>query len=357
MRTNQQGFIDLLNNKNLKNHEADILALWQSLPVRERASLFIDTALLMTLLPYIQEQYWIINKEREEPAHFGNFVKKYFRTELSLILFLHATLESSVATDIEGMRSNLPIIQKIIVIEALKHEQNDHFVFATECLKLMVDIFTFDQELHSQYEDKKEVAKFSLDRTFDVLDVVFNLDYKAEAQSTDIDQTLERIYQGSGVGVQSSYNTIIMALNFLRLPQGARLTDLGSGYGRVGLVTTLLRPDIKFTGYEFVTNRVALANTAVKKLGINKQLFFHQDLSSSAFKIPDAEVYYLFDPFTQETYTHVIAQLNQVAAQRKIMIVTKGDAKEQFTAVHEKKNWSAPQVLNYANFCLFRSRG
>lgn len=357
LRTYQQSFIGLLKNKNLKDNEHEILALWQSLPVRERASLFIDTALLITLLRFVQEQYWIINQEREEPAHFGNFVKKYFKSELSLILFMHATLESSVVTDIEEMRRNLLIVQKVILIEAVKHASTDHTIFATECLKLMVDIFTFDQELHSQYEDKKEVANFTLDRTFDVLDIVFNLDYKAEMQSLDTDETLERIYQGSGVGVQSSYNTIIMALNFLRLPQNARLTDLGSGYGRVGLVITLLRPDIKFIGYEFVSNRVDLANSAVKKLGIEKQLFYHQDLSSPEFKIPDAEVYYLFDPFTQETYTHVIAQLNQVAAQRKIMIVTKGNAREQFTAINEKKNWSAPQVLNYANFCLFRSRG
>ncbi|AZZ38126.1 hypothetical protein CIK05_15395 [Bdellovibrio sp. qaytius] len=357
MRTYQQSFINLLKNKNLKENENDILALWQSLPVRERASLFIDTALLITLLRFVQEQYWILNQEREEPAHFGNFVKKYFKSELSLILFLHATLESSVVTDIEEMRANLLVILKVLLPVMVKHEQADHIVFATECLKLMVDIFEFEQQLHNVYEDKKEVANFTLDRTFDALDIVFNLDYKSEMQSTDPDETLERIFQGSGVGVQSSYNTIIMALNFLRLPQNARLTDLGSGFGRVGLVISLLRPDIKFIGYEFVASRVDLANAAVKKLGIDKQLFFHQDLSLPEFKIPDAEVYYLFDPFTQETYSHVIAQLNQIASQRKIMIVTKGNAREQFMTGSEKKNWSAPQVLNYANFCLFRSRG
>lgn len=357
MRTYQQGFVSLLKDKNLKEKSNDVLTLWQSLPTRERASLVIDTALMITLFRFIQEQYWIFTKDREEPANFGMFAKKFFKVELSLILFVHSTLESAAPTDVEDMRRNLTLILKALVPEVTKFEKNDHLVFATECLKLMTDIFAFEGQLQNEFEDKKEVVNFSLDRTFDILDIVFNLDYKTELQSTETDDTLERIFQGSGVGVQSSYNTIITALNYLRLPQNARLIDLGSGFGRVGLVVSLLRPDIQFTGYEFVGSRVELANAALQKLGLQKTLFIQQDLSQPDFKIPEAEVYYLFDPFTAETYSHVIAQLNQIAAQRKIMIVTKGNAREQFMTVNEKKNWSAPQVLNYGNFCLFRSRG
>lgn len=359
MRTHQQSFILLLKNKNLNLCENDITSLWRSLPVRERASLFIDTAFLITIFRFIQEQYWIHNKEKSEPAHFGNFVKKFFKQELSLILFLHATLESADIAEIEVMRRNVAVILKIFLVEITQLENNEHSVFTIQCLKLMLEIFEFEQELHNQYDDKKEPVSFSLDRTFDILDHVFNLDYKIEMQSSEAaDETLERIYQGSGVGVQSTYNTIIIALNYLRIPLNARFVDLGSGYGRVGLVVSLLRPDIDFKGYEFVSNRVDLANAATHKLGIQKKTqFFHQDLSLADFKIPEAEVYYMFDPFTAETYTHVIAQLNVIAATKKIMIITKGNAREQFMTVAEKKNWSAPQVFSYGNFCLFRSRG
>ena len=357
MRTYQQSLINLLKNKNLKNSENEVLVLWQSLPVRERASLFIDTALLITLFRFIQEQYWVFNQEREEPAHFGNFVKKFFKSELSPILFLHATLESSVLEDTDEMRINLTLIQKLLLIEVSRLEKEDHAAFATECLKLMTEIFEFEQQLHNKYEDKNEAVSLSFDRTFDIIDHIFNFDYKAELHSGQTDPTDERIFQGSGVGAQSSYNTIISALNFLRLPQKARLIDLGSGFGRVGFVISLLRPDISFTGYEYVSARVEKANAAIQKLGIAKQLFYQQDLSSPEFKIPEAEVYYLFDPFTTETYKHVVSQLNEMASKRKIMIVTKGNAREQFMTGDDKKFWSAPQILNYGNFCLFRSRG
>lgn len=357
MRTYQQSLINLLKNKDLKNSENEVLNLWQSLPVRERASLFIDTAFLITLFRFIQEQYWVFNQEREEQAHFGNFVKKFFKKELSPVLFLHATLETSELADTAEMRNNLALIQKILLIELIQIAKADYSAFATECLKLMSEIFEFEQQLHNNYEDKNEAISLSFDRTFDVVDQLFSFDYKAELLAGETNDTEERIFQGSGVGAQSSYNTIITALNFLRLPQKARLIDLGSGFGRVGFVVSLLRPDINFTGYEYVGSRVEKANAAVEKLGISKQIFFQQDLSSPEFKIPEAEVYYLFDPFTSETYKYVVSQLNQMASKKKIMIVTKGNAREQFMTGDDKKYWSAPQVLNYGNFCLFRSRG
>ena len=358
MRTYQQSFILLLKHKNLKLSENEISSLWRSLPVRERASLFIDAAFLVTILRFIQEQYWIYNKERDEPAHFGNFAKKFFKQELSLVLFLHSTFESSDIADIEEMRRNITLVLKVLLLEIAQLEKNEHWVFATECLKLMLGIFEFEQQLHNNYDDKKEPVSFTLDRTFDILDHVFNLDYKTEMESTITEETIERIFQGSGVGVQSSYNTIVIALNYLRVPLNAKFIDLGSGYGRVGLVVSLLRPDIEFIGYEFVGHRVDLANAATEKLGLQKKTrFYQQDLSAVDFKIPEAEVYYMFDPFTAETYSHVIAQLNAIATQKKFMIVTKGNAREQFMTVAEKKNWSAPQVFTYGNFCLFRSRG
>ena len=131
-------------------------------------------------------------------------------------------------------------------------------------------------------------------RTFDNLDDVFDLDYQLDLDMVVEHNTKERLYQRSGVGVQSGYSTILLALENSELLPNSSIVDLGSGYGRVGLVCSLLRPDIEFIGYEYVPHRVDIANKAAKHLGLEDNLSFKaQDLSLESFKIPEADVYYL----------------------------------------------------------------
>lgn len=135
------------------------------------------------------------------------------------------------------------------------------------------------------------------------------------------------------------------------------MIDLGSGYGRVGLVWTLLRPDIFFTGYEYVPHRVTVSNAASKVFGLNNYLQFKvQDLSLESFKIPDGDVYYLYDPFTKETYQSVLKQIVEVSRRRKITVVTKGNARSRLMEISEKNSWREPEIIDYGNLCIFESQ-
>ncbi len=170
-------------------------------------------------------------------------------------------------------------------------------------------------------------------------------------------QIKERLYEGAGVGVQSGYSTVLTALENLSLKPGDRFIDLGSGYGRVGLVVGLMHPEVNFVGYEYVPHRVKIAADSTERLSMEKHVhFLTQDLSLKEFQIPEAEIYYMYDPFSEDTYGHVLSQLIELAKHRKVMIVTKGNARGWLMDVVRQEGWGEPQEFDSGNLCLFVSR-
>lgn len=352
VRTQQQNLIQLLTRQNSDLHQEALTVLKNSNPAA-LANIFVDVAFIITGIRFIQEQYWLQSKEKSDEIQFAGFVKKLLKVELVPLLFFHASLENSSIQEIEQFRQNAMTIQKATVNHAKTLIFPDNKLFATTAMKLMSELFEFEYQLQMDKKSNKQDLGYSLFRTFDILDEVFNLDYKAEAKVNQSGE--ERLYEMSGATVQSSYSTMLLALRYLRIPTGSRFVDLGAGFGRVGLTIGLLRPDIDFTGYEFVAQRVNIATAASKNLSMDKHVhFFTQDLAVKDFTIPDAETYYMYDPFTEETYNHILAQLNVIGARKKINVITSGSARHQLQKIEQKSRWSKPQEFD-GNFCLFRS--
>ncbi|MBC7458145.1 MAG: SAM-dependent methyltransferase, partial [Bdellovibrionaceae bacterium] len=295
--------------------------------------------------------HWIQSKKAENDINFNKFIKKFFKLELTPVLFLHAFLESSSVEGIRLAGKNAVLIETTLVQAIKTKSYVDQKTFSITTLQLMSELFEFEHQLNLQKKEDGDDISLSLYRTFDVLDQIFELNYILDEIAPA--EPKERLYEGAGVGVQSSYVTTLMALRYLNPAKNSRFVDLGSGYGRVGLVVGLMRPDIDFIGYEFVEGRVNIANNTSKNLGIDQHVHFHtQDLSAQDFQIPPADAYYIFDSFSDETYKHVLARLQEIALTKKMTVVTKGNARLWF----KNANWSAPQEFNDGNLCLFRSR-
>lgn len=174
-------------------------------------------------------------------------------------------------------------------------------------------------------------APEALARAFDKMDDIFDLHYDGEPVARNLENAGERLYEGAGAGVQTSYATLLEILERLNLPPNAHITDLGSGYGRLGLVAGLWRRDLVCSGYEFVSHRAHAANAAAARCGTAERVkFYHQDLGNDSFMIPEADVYYMYDPFSDDTYEKVLARLCAVGKSRKIAIVTKAILPETF---------------------------
>lgn len=329
--------------------EDQLNSIFKSISEKDLAGFFIDSIYLKSVLLHLIEDHWTQSKNSPTELNFERFIKKFLNAELKPLLFLHSFFSNS---SIEGMQ---------VAVKALTHTEKTFLSFIKSkpyefqktflqiSLQRMSELFELEHQLNTDDKKNEGDANLSLYRVFDVLDKIFGLDYLLN-ETADIDQK-ERLYEGAGVGVQSSYATILLALRYLNLTKGSRFVDLGSGYGRVGLVVGLMRPDIQFIGYEFVKERVDIANKARDLLHLEKNVqFIAQDLST--FKIPVADTYYIFDSFTDVSYAVIMDQLQEMTLNKRITVVTKGNAKLWM----KNKFWSEPQEFNGGNLCLFRSR-
>lgn len=342
----------IISTTELSGLEEQINTISKFINEKDLANFFVDSIYLKSVIQHVLDDFWIQSKNSETELQFKYVIKNFFNAELKPLLYLHAYFADSTVDDMHIALKALEQTEKLI-IKCIKSKSSD---FQKKILQItlmqMSELYELEHQLNTKKKTKVEHAKLSLYRSFDVLDEIFELNYLLN-EVAEIDQK-ERLYEGAGVGVQSSYATTLLALRYLNLAKGSKFIDLGSGYGRVGLVLGLMRPDIQFVGYEFVKERVDIANKAAVRLGLDKNVrFITQDLAAADFKIPQADNYYIFDSFTDASYLIIMNQLQDIAQLKKITVVTKGNAKLWM----KSKYWSEPQEFNDANLCFFRSKG
>ncbi len=352
----------------LVNHLADghkpapqaLRAKFSDLNPAETAQLFVYTALLSTSMQFIKEQLWLSQRQNQSEAYqdsYDEFLTPYFKNELLRLAFLSEFLTDCGPEGIATVAAKAKALEERLLELMQQAESERKKEFLRQALSEMSEIF-LEEETRQQ---GRSLAQGHLGpclyRCFDQLDRILALDYQIDKTMIRDWDPKERLYQGSGATVQSGYSTILLALQHIELNPGAKFIDLGSGYGRVGLVLALVRPDVYGIGYEFVPHRVDNANTSSRMLGLQERLAFHvQDLSLPSFQIPDADVYYLYDPFTEETYQHVLSQIVEISTRQQLTIITKGNARDWLHKVATKYAWPSPQSIDEGNLCIFQSR-
>jgi SAM-dependent methyltransferase len=195
-------------------------------------------------------------------------------------------------------------------------------------------------------------SKYKMDRAFDEFDFMFGMRYRDDDGMQS--QSSLRLYEGGGVGVQTSYASLLLLLKHLNMRNGARIADLGCGFGRLGLLCGVWRADLVFFGYEYAGHRLFGAREASVRLGIDSRIqFYEQDLGAEGFQLPQADVFYLYDPFTSNVYEKVLRGLMHAAKYRSITVVTKGLAGGRFGLA--ATGWSAPEYIDAGGLSIFRS--
>jgi SAM-dependent methyltransferase len=116
------------------------------------------------------------------------------------------------------------------------------------------------------------------------------------------------------------YRVLAQISDQLKFKRGDSLIDLGSGLGRVGIVLGLLNPQLKFLGFELMTERHQQAQNASRRLGLSRRInFICGDLSRTL--IPNASYYYLFNPFSYLTLRRVFQELYRNSEKKKIRVL------------------------------------
>ncbi|WP_347356947.1 SAM-dependent methyltransferase [Bdellovibrio sp.] len=330
---------------------------WGDLNAEEKAAFYVDLTFLESAIRFMQDEQWLLSKQTDFSEQYQNFLQNIFSSNLLSLQYLQEPLGQLDAKQLKSLVKSAEEQEQSFIFHIQNSPVDEQKRFMARALSLMVQVFQYEHVLLQGGNSRARSLAFSLYRTFDGLDQIFGLDYSADVgMKTDLTIN-ERLYEGAGLGVQSSYSTLLTALREINPSEGCRFIDLGSGYGRVGLVIGFLRPDIDFVGYEYVQHRVDISNTSTAKFGLESNVHFYtQDLAEKSFKIPEAEVYYLYDPFSKETYLHVLNQLIEFSRHRRIVIVTKGNARLWLQEVAEREAWPPGREFDLGNLAIFTSR-
>ncbi|WP_412469632.1 MULTISPECIES: hypothetical protein [unclassified Halobacteriovorax] len=351
MRVSQLMFLHLLKGK--KGDTSDFTPT-------QLAGLYTNSALLVTIMDFLKDELWLKKQEDKrngQKTSYKDFISPLFEDELEAVSFLREFLVESGAEKIKEIKKRSMSIEAHVIesiIDKRGHEQKE---FLIQSLNTMSTHFIKEEKDQEGRIQQMGHQGPNLYRTFDNLDDIFELNYQLDQEMTYDSTTKERLYQRAGVGVQSGYSTILLALEGIDASAGDTVVDLGSGYGRVGLVCSLLRPDLEFVGYEYVNHRVEVSNNACHNLGLDESLTFKvQDLSLKSFSIPKADIYYLYDPFSKETYDYVLNQILEISYEKKITIVTKGNANKWLMDIAKEQQWPSPIIIDEGNLCIFTNR-
>jgi SAM-dependent methyltransferase len=162
----------------------------------------------------------------------------------------------------------------------------------------------------------------------------------------------EEFWPGQSNWRWTPYRLIKTFLRQLDLKESDVLYDLGSGYGRVPLYASLATPAM-CKGIEIVPERVDEAATVGRKLGIKNVEFSQGSVTDQDYG--DGTVFFLFNPFSEETFREVIDQLEKISLQKKIRIVSLGPSTARFQYEHWLKPVESESMDHPWGLTIFES--
>ncbi len=128
-----------------------------------------------------------------------------------------------------------------------------------------------------------------------------------------------------GWGVQTDYGIFVSLFSQLRLGPGSKFVDIGSSYGRSGLVIGELLPKTQYVGYEIVRERAEFAEKTARANGFDNVRFRTEDVSHPQFKLEPADYYFLFDSLNAETMAVTLDRLVEIGKTKPdLMILMRG---------------------------------
>lgn len=154
---------------------------------------------------------------------------------------------------------------------------------------------------------------------------------------------------------QTPYVELRNILEILKSYSPRHIVDLGCAYARMAFVMARHYPEMTFTGYELESLRVDEANRVLSLLGHSNVNVIAADLSSTNFRLPAADVYFIFDYGSETAVKKTLEDLKKIAQNQSIIVVARGRLSRFL--IHKEHPWLAevhtPQ--HYPHFSLYFS--
>jgi trans-aconitate methyltransferase len=151
--------------------------------------------------------------------------------------------------------------------------------------------------------------------------------------------------------IQTPYQELIRLCRHLSLRENDLVTDLGAGYGRLGIVLHHLYPEVQFRGIEFVPERVSEARRVYASLRMNPESISRGDLTGEDFFPEESDHYFVYDFGKVPHIRKLLSQLSEIADKRKFTLAGRGKGIRSLIA-HEF-HWLTPSYEE-ENFSIYK---
>lgn len=155
--------------------------------------------------------------------------------------------------------------------------------------------------------------------------------------------------------IWTPYNTIRGIVRALNLAAPAVLYDLGAGYGRLPVYAGITT-DATCKGIELMPERVTVTRAAIERLELEHVEMIEGNVLDQ--DLDEGDIFFMYLPFSHQTFTQVIRQLKEVATEKTIQIVARGGA-----SLFEAEEWLEPTstiqpsgIRNNVRTRLFKSQ-
>lgn len=170
------------------------------------------------------------------------------------------------------------------------------------------------------------------------------------------DQDRRQIWRGLDLqSLQTPYAELVALVERLAPGPGERWMDLGAGYGRLGLVLGLLRPEVDFLGVELVEARVREGARVLAEWGATGARLVSGDVAHPEQILPEADLYFLYDFGSKSDVDRVFEKLAHHARRRAIRVVGRGRGIRHWIAQEHPWLGSVHEPEHHGNWSLYRS--
>ncbi|MAZ48527.1 MAG: hypothetical protein CME65_08185 [Halobacteriovoraceae bacterium] len=153
--------------------------------------------------------------------------------------------------------------------------------------------------------------------------------------------------------LQTTYNDIFAAFDYLSKEDISRVVDIGAGYGRVGLVLSSFFPNAQFLGIELVAQRVHEGNRIFKKFNLTNCEIINQNVVEEVQKIPDADMYFIYD-FSVKSDIDIVLETVLEKRSDIFYLVAHGDRVENLMSKKYRDYWHHCEKVYNTNLRIYK---
>jgi len=134
--------------------------------------------------------------------------------------------------------------------------------------------------------------------------------------------------------LQTPYQELYEVLSYLKINPPTHLVDLGAGYGRLAFILKAIFPECRFTGHEFVKERVVEGKRVMRLNGLTQESLEEKDILSDNYQLPEADVYFIYDFGTPYDIQRLLAKFLTIFEKKEFFLIVKGKATRSM--IHNK---------------------